>query len=264
MIIVKLGLCLTGGGAKGAFQGGIIKGLYENNVIPDILTGTSIGAVNTYFMIKGCYDALETYWNGIDIKPEKIIPGRVIDNSQIVNELYGLSGNEERIKAAYVNYVHIEDKRLSEVIVEIKALSKEDALKGVKYSSLLPSRPEDYMIYEKTDNSFDSKRSFINFQEDMENGVYDGYNLDGGILNNNLLSPLIKEEVDKVIIIGLSDKYTPPEYIYDHYNERDVIIIKPDIEIQPIDTIRFQKSFCSDLYRRGYKLSNKILSEILK
>jgi predicted acylesterase/phospholipase RssA len=58
---MKLGLCLTGGGAKGAFQGGVIKGLYENNILPEILTGTSIGAVNSYFMIKGCFEELEFF-----------------------------------------------------------------------------------------------------------------------------------------------------------------------------------------------------------
>lgn len=257
-------MCLTGGGAKGAFQGGIIKCLCENNIVPEVISGTSIGAVNSYFMINGCYNELEKYWNGIDLKAENIIPGRVIDNSQIINELYSISGNEERIKASYVNYVHIEGKKLSEVIVNIKAMSCEDALNAVKYSSLLPSRPEDYIQNERRDNGFDSKKAFNNFQEDMKNGVYEGYNLDGGILNNNLLSPLIKEEVDKVIIIGLSDRYTPPEYIYDHYNERDIIILKPDIEIHPEDTIKFQKSFCSDLYRRGYKQSSKIINEICK
>lgn len=262
VIGMRLGLCLTGGGAKGAFQGGVIKGLNESNVVPEIVTGTSIGAVNTYFMIKGCYDELEMYWNQMELNPERIVPGRVIDNSQIINKLYGISGNEERIKAAYINYVHIEDKKLSEIIVNIKELPKKAAINAVKYSSLLPSRPEDFIQNDKKDSSFDSRRSFNNFQEDMENGIYEGYNLDGGILNNNLLSPLISEGVGKIIIIGLSDKFTPPEYIYKHYNEGNIIVLKPDIEIHPTDTIRFQKSFCSDLYERGYRLSRKIKDQI--
>lgn len=259
---MKLGLCLTGGGAKGAFQGGVIKGLYESNIIPDIVAGTSIGAVNTYFMINGCYNEMERYWNDIDLKAENVKPGIVIDNTQIINMLCSLSGNESLIRAAYVNYVHIENRKLSEVIVNIRDMSHEDALNAVKYSSLLPSRSEDFSIDGKKENTFDSRNAFNNFKEDLENGVYEGYNLDGGILNNDLLVPLIKEKVDKVIIIGLNDKYTPPEYIYEHYSEKDVIILKPDIEIYPTDTIRFQKSFCSDLYNRGYNLFHRIINQI--
>ncbi len=258
-MFMKLGLCLTGGGAKGAFQGGIIKGLYENNIIPDVLTGTSIGAINTYFMINGCYEELEKFWNEIDLKSENVKSGWVIDNSQIIDELFKLSGQEKRIKAAYVNYVSVKDKKISEAIVDLKSLSREDAINAVKYSSLLPSRPEDDISKDKTDNSFDTGRTFNNFKEDLENGIYEGYNLDGGILNNNLLTPLINEGVDKVIIIGLNHKYTSPEYIYDHYQESDVIIFKPDIIIQPTDTIRFQRTFCSDLYSRGYKLSSELV-----
>lgn len=260
---MKLGLCLNGGGAKGAFQAGIIKALYKNNIIPDILTGTSIGAVNAFFMINGCYDELERFWTEMNLTSSNVKSGWVIDNSQIIDELSKLSGKEERIKAAYVNYVNVKDKKLSEVIVDLKAIAREDALNAVKYSSLLPSRPEDYIL-EHRDNSFDSNRYFNNFKEDIGNGIYEGYNLDGGILNNNLLTPLINEKVDKVLLIGLNDKYTIPEYIYEQYKEEDVIIFKPNLIIQPSDTMRFEKAFCRELYSNGYKQSIKIINEILK
>lgn len=261
---MKMGLCLTGGGAKGAFQGGIIKGLVENNNLPMVVTGTSIGAVNAYFMIKGCYNELEKYWNEMNFIAEDIKPGRVIDNSQIINKLYNLSGNEESIKASYVNYVHIENRKLSEVIVNIKEMPRDKALDAVKYSSALPSRPEDYFSFENSEKSFDSRKVFNNFKEDLENGIYEDYNLDGGILNNNLLMPLIEERVDKIIIIGLHDDYIPPDYIYNYYKKEDVIVYRPDIKIQPMDTLRFEKFFCRDLYNRGYKLFCKTLNMLPK
>lgn len=261
---MKLGLCLTGGGAKGAFQGGIIKGLIENNIIPQVVTGTSIGAVNTYFMINGCYNDLEKYWNEMNLKAEDIRPGRVIDNTQIVNKLYSLSGNEERIKASYVNYVHIKNRKLSEVIVNIKEIPCEEALDAVKYSSMLPSRPEDYFTAENSEKRFDSKKVFNNFKEDLESGIYEGHNLDGGILNNNLIMPLIEEKVDKIMIIGLHDDYIPPDYIFNYYKKEDVIVYRPDIKIQPMDTLRFEKFFCRDLYNRGYRLFCKTLNMLPK
>jgi len=40
----RLAFVLSGGGARGAFQVGALKALYENNIHPEILVGTSIGA----------------------------------------------------------------------------------------------------------------------------------------------------------------------------------------------------------------------------
>jgi len=42
----KFGLVLTGGGAKGAYQVGALKYLAELGIVPQIIAGTSIGALN--------------------------------------------------------------------------------------------------------------------------------------------------------------------------------------------------------------------------
>jgi len=46
----RLAFVLSGGGARGAFQAGALKAFYENNIHPEILVGTSIGAVNAAFL----------------------------------------------------------------------------------------------------------------------------------------------------------------------------------------------------------------------
>lgn len=42
----KLGIVLSGGGAKGAYEAGFLKALSEFNIQPDAIAGTSIGALN--------------------------------------------------------------------------------------------------------------------------------------------------------------------------------------------------------------------------
>lgn len=42
----KLGVVLSGGGAKGAYEAGFLKALSEFNIQPDAIAGTSIGALN--------------------------------------------------------------------------------------------------------------------------------------------------------------------------------------------------------------------------
>jgi len=42
----KLGIVLSGGGAKGAYEVGFLKALAELDIQPDVISGTSIGALN--------------------------------------------------------------------------------------------------------------------------------------------------------------------------------------------------------------------------
>lgn len=62
------GLVLSGGGAKGAYEVGVIKALDEVNFKPDIVTGTSIGAVNAALYIQGGYKLLNRFWKKLKIK----------------------------------------------------------------------------------------------------------------------------------------------------------------------------------------------------
>jgi NTE family protein len=64
----KLAFALSGGGARGALQVGALRALLEAGYQPDILTGTSIGSVNTAFLaihginLKGV-DTLTDAWH---------------------------------------------------------------------------------------------------------------------------------------------------------------------------------------------------------
>ena len=41
----KIGLALGGGGARGLAHVGVLRVLEKNGIVPDIITGTSIGAI---------------------------------------------------------------------------------------------------------------------------------------------------------------------------------------------------------------------------
>lgn len=248
-----LGLCLPGGGAKGAFSAGAIYELYKKNIRFNVISGTSIGAINSYFIYSKNIEKLKETWITIDaeeFKKEKCTEN-VIENSQFINELDKLNGRDKDIKSFYVNYVKVKEGNLKEIILDIYNLEKKDILNYIKYSSLLPYRSKKEISMEEVLNSFDSKRVFDEFKEDVEKGIYDGYKLDGGILNNNLLNPFIKNKVDKLFIIPLRKNYVVPQYILDIYDKKDIILIEPDRDMEPNDTLRFEKEFCTDLFYEG-------------
>ncbi|HMV41913.1 MAG TPA: patatin-like phospholipase family protein [Leptospiraceae bacterium] len=64
---MKRGLILSGGGARGAYQAGVYKYLNERNFIPDVICGTSVGALNATAL--GCGftpEKLIQLWRNID------------------------------------------------------------------------------------------------------------------------------------------------------------------------------------------------------
>lgn len=63
----KLGLVLSGGGAKGAYQAGVVRYLAEKNIQPDAVSGASIGSLNGAVVasadnVQKAAEALERVW----------------------------------------------------------------------------------------------------------------------------------------------------------------------------------------------------------
>lgn len=59
---MKRALVLSGGGAKGSYQYGVWKALRELNINFDIVTGTSIGAVNGAIVVMGDFNSTVGVW----------------------------------------------------------------------------------------------------------------------------------------------------------------------------------------------------------
>src|SRR5665648_565274 len=85
----KVGLVLSGGGAKGLAHIGVIRALEENNIPIDYITGTSMGAI-----IGGLYasgyspDEMETLFKSEDFKLwfKGIIPPCLLYTSDAADE----------------------------------------------------------------------------------------------------------------------------------------------------------------------------------
>jgi len=67
----KLGICLSGGGARGAYQIGVLKALQDLGVLDRAIafSGASIGAVNATFVAAGALDVAKEIWFNVPEKP---------------------------------------------------------------------------------------------------------------------------------------------------------------------------------------------------
>ena len=61
-------LVLSGGGSKGAYQVGVWKALKELKITFDIVTGTSVGALNGAMIVQNDYKKLLKIWKQINLK----------------------------------------------------------------------------------------------------------------------------------------------------------------------------------------------------
>ena len=82
----KVAFVLSGGASLGAIQAGMLRALYERGIKPDVIVGTSAGAMNGAFIASrpqtvATADALATVWR--DLKRGQVFP---------MNPLTGLLG----------------------------------------------------------------------------------------------------------------------------------------------------------------------------
>lgn len=65
---MKTALVLSGGGARGAYQVGVYKALMKAKIEINIITGTSIGALNGCMFVQGDYKKAYKMWNNLSFK----------------------------------------------------------------------------------------------------------------------------------------------------------------------------------------------------
>lgn len=84
----SIGWVFSGGGAKGVFEVGVACALAKTGMIPDVIVGTSVGALNAAAMADGNLDKAVDIWKGISKK--KVYSSRIV---KIITESAGQIAN---------------------------------------------------------------------------------------------------------------------------------------------------------------------------
>ena len=64
--MLKRGLVLGGGGSRGAYEIGVWRAARELGIHFDVVTGTSIGALNGALVVQGDYDFAVEMWKNMN------------------------------------------------------------------------------------------------------------------------------------------------------------------------------------------------------
>ncbi len=77
---MKYGLVLAGGGARGAYQAGVVRALEEMNIELSAVCGTSIGAMNGAAVLMGGYEFMNRLWREIRLTDIMDIDEKAAEN----------------------------------------------------------------------------------------------------------------------------------------------------------------------------------------
>lgn len=251
---MKIALCMEGGGAKGAYEAGIVKALYDNGIKEyAAISGTSIGAINGYFLATENMEKLAYIWNNVEENlggtSIQIVDNKV-NNDNLIKGLYILEENNRKEIPLYVNYVQVHNKCIEEKIVEISKVDRDKCLEYIKYSSLLPFNP----IKQKG-----FKEGFI---EDVAEGAYEGECLDGGMCRSLIIEPVMEVNPDKVVVISTKDDYEVPKELMEKYGKDKFVVARPKYRFEPGATLNLDMNFCRKIFSEGYEIGEELIKEL--
>jgi NTE family protein len=127
-----IGFVLSGGASLGAIQVGMLRALYERGITPDLIVGTSAGALNGAYIASRAQtvetaDALGEIWRGL--RRGKVFP---------LNPLTGLLGflgtrdhlvptsGLHRLISRHVEHEHLEDMPVALHLIAVDVVSGEE------------------------------------------------------------------------------------------------------------------------------------------
>ena len=145
----KTALVLSGGGSRGAYEAGVWQALVDLGIKIDIVTGSSVGAINGAMVCQGDLDDTINLWREIQTHMVFDVPedSQLIDYAKLIfsNGGAGISGlkallekyiDEERIRKSPVDYGLVVMERAS---MKPHYLYKEDIPKGKLIDYILAS-----------------------------------------------------------------------------------------------------------------------------
>lgn len=212
--MIKTGLVLGGGGSRGAYQIGVWRALREFNIKIDVVTGTSIGALNGALMVQDDFEGAVKLWEGMDydkvmsdIDPKffdtykgagqtffnfikKIVSEGGMDIAPLENTVRSML-DEEKVRSSPIQYglVTVEYPTMKEV-----ALSKYDVPEG---------KMADYLL-----------ASAACYPAFKSRSIDDTLYVDGGYRNNLPIDLAVELGANEVIAVDLEDdcEYAPSSY----------------------------------------------------
>lgn len=244
---------LSGGGSKGSYQIGVWKAIKKLHIKYDIVTGTSVGAINGALMIQKNYHKAINLWKKINMK---LLFGEDATESNKISDIFNMYRNNflenggmdvsnlETIITKSINKKNFYDSKIKFGLVTVNASEK----KAVQLTKdQIPSEDlTDYLIA--------SASCYPAFQTKDING--DKY-IDGGFFDNLPINLAIDLGADEIIAVDLEApglKVKPKKKV-------NTITIKPNNKLT--NFLHFYEEGAKRNIKFGYNDTMKVFNKYL-
>lgn len=252
----KIGLVLAGGGSLGSYEVGAVKALRELGFKFDIITGTSIGAINAAMLMTDDFDNLERLWKQVTVE-DVIKDGIDLTLTNITsfnfNKIVRLFNSYVKIKGANITPL----KNLVKSVLDLDKVKSSNIKVGI-VTATFPFLNEKRVILNDLDK--DKILPYIHASsavyplfplERIDGKLY----IDGGFKNNCPVDFCLDLGADEVIAIDLPipDVKISNRYLFDLPNVKIISnnrmksemmnfnhdVLMSNMRLGYLDTLRF-------------------------
>lgn len=256
--VQKIGIALEGGGAKGAYQIGVLKALLDTGISFDCVTGTSIGALNATAYVLKDYDKYAKHWentnfsfNSTSTRPKKM---KVFKLNEILN-------NVEEFEREYLNFEGINPDNIIKMFkdsIDEGSVRKSKIKLGISTYCLTDKKPLEIFIDDIQEGMLHEYIfASCNLPVFTPHAINGKHYLDGGIYNRLPINMLVDKGYKTIIAVRLRKD----SYDFGEYKDINFIDIRPDEFL--CDTLEASQERIKWMIDKGYEDGCKILNDNL-
>ncbi|ETA81756.1 patatin-like phospholipase family protein [Youngiibacter fragilis] len=208
------GLALGGGGARGAYEAGVLKALEELDIEVGAITGTSIGAINAAGYLSAGLSTVEEVWRLMD--RNSIVD---LNSESLIESLKNGGFDYEKPFSLIRSYLDEEKIRKNPIDFGIVTVNLTERDPVVLFKEDIPNgKIIDYVLASASHPVL--KRFEIDGDKYMDGGLYDNLPID----------PLIRKGYRDIIVVDLFAK----KKIRNPISTSTIVDITPNEELGPI------------------------------
>lgn len=234
--MAKIGLVLSGGMVKGAYQIGVLKALKKYVGIEDIayISASSVGTLAAYSYLSDRLGFFESLWMNNESFNMMNFLRSTVKRSNMLDKVSELILNEDNInKDFYITCLNATKMKLEYI-----------NLNGFKANKI-----EKYL------------KAAISFIPVFKPIDINGHKyLDGAIIDNIPVLPLSDKDYDYVIVIHFDKN----KYVYQNLKNKNIIEINFNVNSSIKSSLSFDAKSSKQMIDTGYIVADEIFSNIFK
>jgi NTE family protein len=251
----KIAVVLEGGGAKGAYQIGVLRAIEELGISYGCVVGTSIGAINSVAYVLGGYEKYIKHWSNMDFSygnSSNTSKNKSIDFKKILN-------NIDKFEKVYLKSCGIDAEPIVEMLkenIDEEAVRNSGINLGLTVYCLTDKKPLSLFIDEIPKGQlYEYIFASCNLPVFTPRPLNGKYYLDGSLVSKLPIHMVKDKGYDTAIAVRLR----PDKYDYSGYENMNIIDIAPDEFLS--NTLEAEKDRIKWMINEGYEDGLKILKE---